>query len=196
MNVRSLWESMENISDKKKAIFSSTLKLIKDHGFHGAPMSLVAKNAGVAAGTIYHYFESKDQLICELYTYSKARVNEVIDASIAEEATFKETFFKIWTNLYRFYIQNTDILIFFEQFINSPYNINKSPDRFKGQLIAFFEKGIKEGVLKDTKLEVLVVLVLGSISTTAKIHKFGNIPIEPSDLNQIIDILWDGISVN
>ena len=55
--------TMHNIGDKKQAIFESTLALIRDHGFHGAPMSLVAKNAGVAAGTIYHYFESKEALL-------------------------------------------------------------------------------------------------------------------------------------
>ena len=43
---------MDDIAQKKQAIFESTLELIKDHGFHGAPVSLVAKNAGVAAGTI------------------------------------------------------------------------------------------------------------------------------------------------
>lgn len=186
---------MENISEKKKAIFQSTLELIKEHGFHGTPMSLVAKNAGVAAGTIYHYFESKDQLICELYSYNKSRVSGVIDESMGGDGTFKEIFFNIWRNLYQFYIENTDVLIFFEQFINSPYNVNKSPDRFKGQLFDFLQKGINTGKIKAVKPDILVALILGSISTTAKIHKYANIPVEPSDLNQMIEILWDGLSL-
>src|SRR5690606_31556619 len=74
MNVRSI--EMDNVTDKKKAIFESTLELIKENGFHGTPMSLVAKNACVAAGTIYHYFKSKDELICELYAYNRGRIIE------------------------------------------------------------------------------------------------------------------------
>ena len=56
-----------DIPGKKEAILNSTLELIKDNGFHGTPISLIAKNAGVASGTIYHYFPSKDAIIMELH---------------------------------------------------------------------------------------------------------------------------------
>ena len=50
-------------SDKRCAIIRATLDLVAEQGFHGAPMAAVAERAGVAAGTIYRYFESKDLLI-------------------------------------------------------------------------------------------------------------------------------------
>lgn len=186
----------EDLSDKKHAIFESTLDLIRDHGFHGAPMSLVAKNAGVAAGTIYHYFESKDQLICELYDYNRQRLTAIIESSIKPEVPYKENFFQIWTNLYRFYVQKPNVLIFFEQFINSPFNATKYPNYSKGKLFDFFSAGIKTGVLKTIKPEFLLLLVMGSISSTAKLHVFGKVPISKSDLQRIAEILWDGIAVN
>ncbi|MEO8862417.1 MAG: TetR/AcrR family transcriptional regulator, partial [Ginsengibacter sp.] len=55
------------INDKKEAVLKSTLELIKDNGFHGTPISLIAKKAGVASGTIYHYFPSKDSIIMALH---------------------------------------------------------------------------------------------------------------------------------
>ncbi|PTS95622.1 TetR family transcriptional regulator, partial [Pedobacter sp. HMWF019] len=61
---------LEN-NGKRDAILNSTLELVKSHGFHGAPMSQIAKNANVAAGTIYHYFDSKETLIIELYIRTK-----------------------------------------------------------------------------------------------------------------------------
>ena len=67
---------MTNITkefDKKEAILNATLELISKHGFHSSPMSEVAKQANVAAGTIYHYFKSKDELICALYVSLKER---------------------------------------------------------------------------------------------------------------------------
>ena len=54
------------IAAKKKAILKSTLKLIKDNGLHGTTVSLISKNAGVASGTIYHYFPGKDDIILNL----------------------------------------------------------------------------------------------------------------------------------
>jgi len=188
---------MESIASKKKAIFDSTLELIKEHGFHGAPMSLVAKNAGVAAGTIYHYFESKDQLIYELYDYNKSRVVEIVHAALEENGSYKEKFFKIWMHVYRFYIQNTNVLIFFEQYVNSPYNETKQPDDLQDRpLYNFLVEGINNGFLKGVKPEILLVLIISSILSTAKLNQFGNISLDPTDLNQIVDLLWDGIAIS
>ncbi|HQM90514.1 MAG TPA: helix-turn-helix domain-containing protein, partial [Syntrophales bacterium] len=50
-------------SDKRDEILRAALELIAEHGFHGAPMAMVAERAGVGAGTIYRYFEGKDALI-------------------------------------------------------------------------------------------------------------------------------------
>jgi AcrR family transcriptional regulator len=187
---------MEEVGDKKHAIFESTLELIREHGFHGAPMSLVAKNANVAAGTIYHYFESKEKLICELYEYNRERVLAVIAEAVKDDGSFRDKFFRIWNSLYLFYVQKPNVLIFFEQFVNSPFNVDKYPNHFRGQLYSFFTKGIKEGVIRAVKPEILLVLVMGSINSTAKLHLFGKVPLTKSDLHRIAEILWDGIAVS
>lgn len=187
---------MEDISDKKRAIFESTLDLIKHHGFHGAPMSLVAKNANVAAGTIYHYFESKEQLIGELYTYNRCRIIAVVDQAIKESGSYKEKFANIWTSVYEFYIKNSNVLIFFEQFVNSPYNVDKYPNHYRGEFYNFLVEGIKKGQVKAVKPEILVVLVLSSISSSAKLNMLGNVPLAKKDLRHIIEILWDGVAVH
>ena len=57
--------------NKRDEIVRSALELIAEHGFHGAPMAMIAEHAGVGAGTIYRYFENKDVLISELYQSSK-----------------------------------------------------------------------------------------------------------------------------
>ena len=185
---------MEDSIDKKHAIFESTLRLVRDNGFHGAPMSLVAKNAGVAAGTIYHYFASKEQLICELYEYNRTRMMSVIDSSIKAERSYHENFLNIWTGLYKFYVQEPNVLIFFEQFVNSPFNISKQPKFTRGRLYTFFSEGVKAGILKHLKPEILMVLMMGSINSTAKLHLFGKVPLSRQDLDRIAGISWDGIA--
>ena len=51
--------------DIRAAIINSTIGVIADHGFHQAPMSTIANRAGVATGTTYRFFQSKDELILE-----------------------------------------------------------------------------------------------------------------------------------
>lgn len=183
----------EELADKKHAIFESTLDLIRDHGFHGATMSLVAKNAGVAAGTIYHYFESKDHLICELYQYNRERVVSVIESSLDDRLSYKDNFMRLWTSLFRFYVREPNVLIFFEQFVNSPFNTNKSLNYSRGKLFDFFAAGIRKRVLKPLKAELILLLTMASISSTAKLHVFGKVPVSRTDLARLAEVAWDGI---
>lgn len=184
---------MDNI-DKKTAIFESTLLLIKEHGFQ-TPMSLIAKNASVAAGTIYHYFASKDDLISEMYQFNKRKIIEVIKQVLKEDVLYKDKFFKMWIAMYEFYTENTDVLIFFEQYINSPYNEKKNPDHLHDRpLHNFLVKGIKDKQIKSLKADILLTLFFGTITIAAKLHVFGNIRLEKTDLKNIIQILWDGIA--
>ena len=197
MNVQSVNpvnKTMVDIGDKKQAIFESMLDLIRDHGFHGASMSLVAKNAAVAAGTIYHYFESKEQLICALYQYNRERVVSVISAALKGDDCYKDKFFRVWNSLYQFYVHEPNVLIFFEQFVNSPFNVDKYPNHFRGELYDFLSEGIKQKVVRSLKPEILLVLLMGSINASAKLHLFGKVPLTKQDLNRITEILWDGIT--
>jgi len=45
--------------DKQRQILDAALGLFAERGFHGTRVPLVAEAAGVATGTIYHYFDSK-----------------------------------------------------------------------------------------------------------------------------------------
>ncbi len=69
---------MERVDDKRAAILAATLRLISKNGFHGTAMSKVAKEAGVSAGIIYHYFDSKDELMDELYIGDQAQFRRVL----------------------------------------------------------------------------------------------------------------------
>ncbi|GAB3531359.1 TetR/AcrR family transcriptional regulator [Pontibacter brevis] len=189
---------MEPIADKKKAILESTLELVKENGFHGTPMSMVAKEAGVAAGTIYHYFDSKERLICELYSYVKQQTIEAVQSGDNEALPYQERFFTFWMSLYNFYIRKPNVLRFFEQFVNSPYITKMAEarqDEFHKLMYRFFEVGIAQGCLRPVNPEILGVLTHGSIISTAKVYRHGKITLEEEELRQIIQILWDGMSV-
>jgi AcrR family transcriptional regulator len=84
---------MNLLSDKKKSIIQSALDLIQENGFHRSPVSLVAKNAGVAACTIYTYFENKDALIHEIYEYVVEEITKHVSGRDDPSLDFKERFY-------------------------------------------------------------------------------------------------------
>lgn len=188
---------MEQLAGKKKVILETTLELIQEHGFHGTPMSLVAKRAGVAAGTIYHYFESKDKLICAVFSYIMENAQEAMQQNDQEDMSYKHRFFNLWVNLYRFYSHNPNVLVFFEQFVNSPFNEklrDANQDKIRQYLNRFMARGVADGFLRSVNPEVLSTLVLGNVITTAKIMRLRHVQINEQELLQIREIIWDGMS--
>jgi TetR/AcrR family fatty acid metabolism transcriptional regulator len=77
--------------DKRERIMSSAMRVFAQKGFYGAKVSDIADDAGVADGTIYLYFKSKDDLLICLFEEQMARVQVELTRAMdgAERATDK-----------------------------------------------------------------------------------------------------------
>src|SRR5271165_7041792 len=53
--------------DKQKAILDAALRICAERGIGGAPTSAISKAAGIAEGSLFTYFKTKDDLLDELY---------------------------------------------------------------------------------------------------------------------------------
>jgi AcrR family transcriptional regulator len=63
--------------DKRNALLDSALRTFAEQGL-GAPTSKIAKGAGVAEGTLFNYFETKDDLLNQLYLEIKAQLRDAM----------------------------------------------------------------------------------------------------------------------
>src|SRR6478736_1487479 len=59
--------SPRRAGDKRERILCAAVKVFAKNGFHATRVSEVAKAAGVADGTIYLYFKSKEELLVSLF---------------------------------------------------------------------------------------------------------------------------------
>jgi TetR/AcrR family fatty acid metabolism transcriptional regulator len=64
---RAAVRSPSRAGDKRERILDAAVRVFAREGFHATRVSEVAKAAGVADGTIYLYFESKDHLLISLF---------------------------------------------------------------------------------------------------------------------------------
>jgi|TARA_R110000782_G_scaffold14765_1_gene43767 AcrR family transcriptional regulator len=72
---------------KKEEIELVAMELLKTKGYDNTSMAEIARSAGVAANTIYWYFENKDDVLI-------AVLNRVVSQAIAEMATLSEQTFR------------------------------------------------------------------------------------------------------
>jgi TetR/AcrR family fatty acid metabolism transcriptional regulator len=68
--------------DKRERILIAAERVFARCGFFAARVSEIAKEAGVADGTIYLYFKSKDDLLISLFERRMKQVNELLAKAI------------------------------------------------------------------------------------------------------------------
>jgi len=68
--------------DKRERILDAAVRVFARKGFHATRVSEVAKAAGVADGTIYLYFKSKDALLVSLFEHRVERLLAFLEAEL------------------------------------------------------------------------------------------------------------------
>jgi len=189
---------MDQISSKKVQILESALELIRENGFHGCPISQVAKHASVASGSVYTYFESKDELIYELYRYVKSEVLKEISEKDDPKKNFEDRFFDFWDNLTSLYQERVAFQSFLEQFTSSPYNTESmqlETDPWGKWTEAFFREGVESGQLRPLNPKILSMMVMGSVISLIRFKTYFKTKTASAshDLHLISKIVWDGI---
>ncbi|PVH23980.1 TetR/AcrR family transcriptional regulator [Sphingobacterium corticibacter] len=187
-------------TDKREAIFQSTLVLLQDNGFHGTPMSQIAQQAKISVGTIYHYFESKEALIMELFSYCKAKLmGYLFEETTLTEDQYEQEFRVVWK---RFVLFNTDYPSYFRfmnQFYSSPFHemerLRKlqQPGEDTTSIQSFLARGIELNQLRDTSIQILNCAFTGMAVSYVKSIIFGKVSMEQQQLDEMIDLVWKSI---
>ena len=100
--------------DKREAILEAALRLFVERGFYGTAVPEIAERAGVGAGTIYRYFESKEALVNAIYRQEKLHFAHVVLDDFPAAAPTREQFRLLWNRMARFATEHTDAFIFLE----------------------------------------------------------------------------------
>ncbi len=72
--------------DKRTRILKSAVKVFAQKGFYHAKVSEIAKNAGVADGTIYLYFKNKDEILISIFEEELGKFITEVHSELAAEA--------------------------------------------------------------------------------------------------------------
>ncbi|TND10469.1 MAG: transcriptional regulator, tetr family [Bacteroidetes bacterium] len=186
-------------TEKREAIVQAMLELITERGFHATPMSMVAEKAGVAAGTIYHHFKSKEEIINEIYARLKANMGEALVREDASEEDYKKRFYRFWLNLYYHFIDHPKEFLFLEQYANSPFitKVTKEENqRYYQPVIDFLAEGVWSGILRNMDVELLVAMVYGSVATCVKLHLSKELDMNQNRVQQGVQASWDSVKMD
>ncbi|MGF7532339.1 fatty acid metabolism transcriptional regulator FadR [Bacillus mexicanus] len=81
---------MKQKRPKYMQIIDAAVEVIAENGYHQSQVSKIAKQAGVADGTIYLYFKNKEDILISLFKEKMGQFIERMEEDIKEKTTAKE----------------------------------------------------------------------------------------------------------
>jgi len=92
--------------DKRNAILDAATRLFAERGLAAAPTSEISKRAGVAEGTLFTYFETKEDLINSLYREIKLELADAMMSDFPRKKNVRTRLRHVWDRYVNWGIAN------------------------------------------------------------------------------------------
>ena len=183
--------------DVSEQIFDATDRLMAKEGLHHLSMHKLAKEAGIAAGTIYLYFKSKDELLAQFARRVFNKFNKFVAAiedGFDETQSFFDQYSKMWLNVWYFLQENPTILSNMNQYRSLPefLEIFRKETEYSCWK-QFCIKGKAANVLADLDPHILFLLSLKTAMVLASDIKYLGTVVTDAMLESVIERSWRAI---
>ncbi len=190
------------MDDTKIRIMSAAMKAVRQYGLEGMRIQNVSDLAGISPGALYRYFESKDQLIIECFTYVDRQA-----AAIFEQLSFNPLTMlvdpigavkKLWLPYFRFWVAHPDETVFYHRFRDSAFFPKYDRNRDVGYFSVFtgMVRSFKEVFpgLDRMNQDLLWLHILTSTVMYAKYVAEGVLPANQETEDAVFQLLTSGLS--
>lgn len=193
---------MITLDDTRTRIIFAAIRAVRQYGLEGVRIQNVSELAGVSSGAIYRYFDSKDQLLVECFTYVDRQA-----AAIFEHLKFNPLVMLadpvgaikgLWLPYFRFWTSHPDETVFYHRFRDSAFfpKYDKSRDvtyfkTFIGMVHTF--KKVFPG-LDRINQDLLWLHVLTSTVMYAKYVVEETLPNNQETEDTVFQLLTTGLS--
>lgn len=185
-----------NKEEKQAAILAAALELFADRGYHATNVPLIAERAGISVGTLYHYFDSKEKVVNELYRKLKRQLMDAFWSDFPAQAAPAEQFRAYWQRGVAFAEAHPLAFTFLEFHHHAPYLDDESRTVQRRALsleARLFEAGRQTGVVRNMPDAVLSAFINGALVSLVKSARDGQIDLTPAVVDQAAARCWEAI---
>jgi AcrR family transcriptional regulator len=160
--------------DKRNAILDAATRLFAERGLTAAPTSEISKLAGVAEGTLFTYFQTKDDLINALYREIKLELADAMMSDFPRKKSVGTRLRHVWDRWVNWGVANPEQQKVLAQLTVSEVLTKESRDAGSAPFVEFqkmIRDAIKQRVFRnDVPVELisrsLAALVEATIDLT------------------------------
>lgn len=184
------------VDDKRRRLLDAALRVFAARGYHGTAVPEVAAAAGVGTGTLYHYFEHKQELVNEVYRDAKQRLraallDELADPDLGAPGASKAWFLEVWRRLAAFAKREPEALRFLEMQDHVAYLDAESRRLELATVAPLFVVGkrLHERV-GGARIDVVLALVWGAFVGLFKVSRLGYLRLDDAALAEAGETCW------
>jgi AcrR family transcriptional regulator len=184
-------------SDKRKAILDASLKLFCTKCFQDTTTASISNEARVATGTLFLYFDSKEELVNELYLECKGEMARYVEEGVWLNTSFKTQLKHIWEKGTEWCLLYPEKMQFMTQFSSSQYLTKQTKEKavsYLGLMNEVIKKGVASGEVATSSVELLSRM-LGGYFHNARLFLLENTQNRHLKKwqDEIFDLIWKGI---
>ncbi|MCP3178041.1 TetR/AcrR family transcriptional regulator [Desulfuromonas sp. KJ2020] len=179
---------------KRRALLQAALELFAENGFNGASTALIAERAGVASGTLFFHFKSKEELIHSLFKEIREKIDTEVLKDVSADLSIRERLHRMLFNLLRYFLDNPAEFKFAELYHYSPLNDQGQGFREENQVFhALLLQAREQRIIKNFPLLCLEALAFGPLSSLAKEHANRGTPVDDEMVRLTISSCWEAL---
>ncbi len=202
INKTDLNKTDSNKNNKYHKILEAAIKVFAEQGFFHSTISQIAQEAGVAGGTIYLYFKSKDDILLQFFDYKTKKIfagfREEIDKTGNAIDKLKNFIRRHLTEFQR----DKNMAIVFQAEARQTRHIEKQikeiTKMYLGMVGELIEQGQEEGsIRKDLYVSLVKRYILGAVDEVINtwVHADGSYELVTM-ADPLVDLYFKGIGSN
>ena len=189
-------------TDKYQKILEAAIKVFAEQGFFRSTISQIAKEAGVADGTIYLYFKNKDDILLQFYSSKTRKIFDKFREAVNNSDNSGEKFRNLVRCHLREFQRDRNMAVVYMAEARKGQHLDSMLDELTKMYLDLVgevvEQGQAEGQFrKDLYLSLVKRYILGGVEAVIStwVYAGGKYDLE-SMADPLVDLFLRGIGSN
>ncbi|MEM9258124.1 MAG: TetR/AcrR family transcriptional regulator, partial [Bacteroidota bacterium] len=174
-------------------IIKATLELTHERGLAGIKMSTLAKRAGIATGSLYTYFEDKQDLLLSVNQHVRQMGVGYLLQRLDPRLNLPDRLLSLIESFADYIGDNREAIVFADLLKRSPYMTEAAAQEAMEQyafLFQLLQEGQASGEIRPGDPEELLHIIYGVLKSLIDFQRLKGLPYGPNVRNACRENVW------
>jgi len=165
---------------RRNLILDAARRVLIEKGYHNTSIADISKLAEISVGTVYRYFENKEEIFNAIHQNGIEILHDRIMEAIPSGADPREQLLSIGTSYFEFSEEDATLFETFSYFLTFPEIIFKAEHRISqgthgrkilNRVAAIIDEGISKGLFRQVNAQKYAILMWSTLHGILQIKK-------------------------